>query len=33
MRKNIAIIGSGLSGITIASELKKKFNIEVFEKS
>ena len=33
MRKNIAIIGSGLSGITIASELRKKFNIEVFEKS
>ena len=33
MRKNIAIIGSGLSGITIASELKKKFNVEIFEKS
>ena len=33
MRKNIAIIGSGLSGITIALELKEKFNIEIFEKS
>ncbi len=33
MKKNIAIIGSGLSGITIALELKEKFNIDIFEKS
>ena len=33
MKKNIAIIGSGLSGITIATELKKKFHLDIFEKS
>ena len=30
--KKIAVIGSGLSGITVASLIKKKNNVEIFEK-
>lgn len=33
MKKSIAVIGSGLSGITVASIVKKKFHIDIFEKS
>lgn len=33
MKKKIAVIGSGLSGITVASLIKKKNNVEIFEKS
>ena len=33
MKKHIAVIGAGLSGITIASIIKEKFKVEVFEKS
>ncbi len=33
MKKSIAVIGAGLSGITIASLIKEKFDVEVFEKS
>ena len=32
MEKKIAVIGSGLSGITVASLIKKN-NVEIFEKS
>ena len=32
MKKKIAVIGSGLSGITVASLIKKN-NVEIFEKS
>ncbi len=31
--KNVAVIGAGLSGVTIASLLKKKFRVKIFEKS
>ena len=31
--KNLAIIGSGISGIVLASLLKNKYNITIFEKS
>ena len=33
MKKKIAVIGAGLAGITIASEINGKFDVEVFEKS
>ena len=33
MTKNIAVIGAGLAGITLASKLKRKFDVKVFEKS
>ena len=33
MTKKIAVIGAGLAGITFASKVKGKFNVEVFEKS
>ena len=33
MKESIAVIGSGLSGITVASIVKKKFSIDIFEKS
>lgn len=33
MKKKIAVIGSGLSGISFASLIKKKSNVEIFEKS
>ena len=33
MIKNIAIIGAGLAGITIALKINKKFDVKVFEKS
>ena len=33
MKNKVAVIGSGLSGITIASLIKKKNNVEIFEKS
>jgi len=33
MIKNIAVIGAGLAGITIASKIKEKFDVKVFEKS
>lgn len=32
MKKRIAIIGAGISGMTIAHQLKDKFNVELFEK-
>ena len=33
MTKNIAVIGAGLAGITIASKIKEKFDVKIFEKS
>ena len=33
MTKNIAVIGAGLAGITIALKINKKFDVKVFEKS
>ena len=33
MKNKIAVIGSGLSGVTFASLIRKKNNVEVFEKS
>ncbi len=33
MVKNIAVIGAGLAGITIASKMNEKFDVKVFEKS
>ena len=33
MIKNIAVIGAGLAGTTIASKMNKKFDVKVFEKS
>ena len=33
MKKKIAIIGAGLAGISLASLIKDKFNIKIFEKS
>ena len=33
MTKNIAVIGAGLAGITVASKIKEKFDVKVFEKS
>lgn len=33
MKQCIAIIGAGLTGLTLANELKDKYDIEVFEKS
>ena len=33
MKKSVAIIGAGLSGITVASKIKDKFEVHVFEKS
>tara|TARA_B100000989_G_scaffold295095_1_gene275418 strand:+ start:811 stop:1794 length:984 start_codon:yes stop_codon:yes gene_type:complete len=32
-RKSVAIIGAGLSGITLANLIKKKFDVKIFEKS
>ena len=32
-KKSVAIIGAGLSGITLANLIKKKFDVEIFEKS
>lgn len=32
MKKKVAIIGSGISGMTIAHELKNKFEVELFER-
>ena len=31
--KKLAIIGSGLSGLTLANHLKDEFDVTVFEKS
>ena len=31
--KNVAVIGAGITGITLANLLQKKFNLTVFEKS
>ena len=33
MTENIAVIGAGLAGITIASKMNEKFDVKVFEKS
>ena len=33
MKKSVAIIGAGLSGITVASKIKDKFEVQVFEKA
>ena len=33
MKKNIAVVGAGMAGITIASMVNGKFNVDVFEKS
>ena len=33
MKKNIAVIGAGLAGTTIASKIKGKFDVKIFEKS
>ena len=33
MKNKIAVIGSGLSGITVATLIKKGNNVEIFEKS
>ena len=33
MKKNIAVIGAGLAGITVASVINGRFNVDVFEKS
>ena len=33
MVKNIAVIGAGLAGTTIASKMNEKFDVKVFEKS
>ena len=33
MIKNIGIIGSGISGLTLANLLKDKFRVSVFEKA
>ena len=33
MKKSVAIIGAGLSGITVASKIRDKFEVQVFEKS
>ena len=33
MKPKIAIIGAGISGLTLAQELSKKFDVSVFEKS
>ena len=32
MKKKIAIVGSGISGMTLAHQLKDKFDVELFEK-
>ena len=32
MKKKIAIIGSGISGLTAALELQKKYEVHVYEK-
>ena len=31
--KNVAVIGAGITGITLANLLQKKFNLTIFEKS
>ena len=33
MKKKIAIIGSGISGLTAALELQKKYEVHVYEKN
>ena len=33
MAKNLAVIGAGLAGTTIASKMKSKFDVKIFEKS
>ena len=33
MKKKIAIIGSGISGITAGYELSKKYEIHIYEKN
>ena len=33
MVKNIAVIGAGLAGTTIALKMNENFNVKVFEKS
>ena len=33
MKKKIAVIGAGLSGVTVVNRMKEKFDIEIFEKS
>jgi|TARA_B110000908_G_C10195046_1_gene422451 protoporphyrinogen oxidase len=32
MKKKAAIIGGGISGLTLAHQLKNKFEVELFEK-
>ena len=32
MTKNIAVIGAGLAGITVASKIKEKFDVKVFDR-
>ena len=33
MKKKVAIIGSGISGLTAAFELHKKYDVHVYEKN
>ena len=33
MKKRIAIIGSGISGLTAAYNLEKKYDVHIFEKN